>query len=124
MEEQQHYINFIDPGNLFRVVIDPADKPGEMTEPGRDRWKYKLWDDLLPDDSPLFEGCHYSTPCGRDGVRVLAGLIVFLSLRPGDTDSEYVDDYTARQLAWIETDRPDDLSLIAEDLEAGEYTPL
>ena len=37
-----------------------------------------------------------------DSDETLAGLLGFLSLRPGDTDAEYFDSYTPSQLAWAD----------------------
>lgn len=35
-----------------------------------------------------------------DGDASVCAILWFLSMRPGDTDREYFDHYTARQLAW------------------------
>lgn len=66
----------------------------------------------------IFEGDDYGpSPCwAYDGDESVASLLAFLSLRPGDTDSEYFDDYTPEQLAWAD-ERAEDLSVLAMLME-------
>lgn len=63
-------------------------------------------------DTLIFEGVDFFTPLGmsRDMRRVAGELLCFLTLREGDTDAEYFDDYTPAQLAWRD--------YYAEDLSA------
>jgi hypothetical protein len=49
-----------------------------------------------------------------DSMETVRGLLSFLSLRPGDTDSEYFADYTERQRAWCD-DRAEYLSCFTMD---------
>jgi hypothetical protein len=45
-------------------------------------------------------GC---SPCySIDSDNAVCSLMAFLTLRKGDTDSEYFENYTPRQLAWTE----------------------
>lgn len=62
-----------------------------------------------------------------DSDESLIALMNFLALKPGDTDKEYFDDYTAIQLDWV-GEYSDDLTLCAEemsfedvDVETGEF---
>lgn len=54
-----------------------------------------------------------------DSKETIASLLSFLSLCPGDTDSEYFQDYTQRQLEWAEKNG-EYLSLLVYDIENGE----
>lgn len=49
---------------------------------------------------PIFEGSDYypSSLHAIDSDASVAGLLSFLALKPGDTDREYFDSYTPRQL--------------------------
>ena len=52
----------------------------------------------------LFEGEDFccSPLHAIDSDEAIAALLGFLTLRPGDTDSEYFDDYTSQQLEFCE----------------------
>jgi len=65
---------------------------------GRVRLAYEFRDR----DEVIFAGNDfYPSPLhSYDGDAAVAALLGFLSLRPGDTDREYFDRYTHRQLAW------------------------
>lgn len=65
---------------------------------GRVRLAYEFRDR----DEVIFAGNDfYPSPLhSYDGDGAVAALLGFLSLRPGDTDREYFDKYTHRQLAW------------------------
>jgi hypothetical protein len=52
-----------------------------------------------------------------DSIKCVCGLLSFLSLRPGDTDRDYFDDYTPEQLAWCQSGRAEALSLYVHDTE-------
>ena len=73
---------------------------------------YRFWD-LSPDwrARPVFTGpdWHPSVLHSVDGAESVRGLLVFLSLRPGDTDADYFVSYTSRQLAWRDA-RAEDLA--------------
>ena len=51
-----------------------------------------------------------------DGAEAIAALLGFLALRPGDTERDYFERYTARQLAWA-AERGAELALAAYALE-------
>jgi hypothetical protein len=77
---------------------------------------YALYDDGTPD--PIFSGADYGPsplhPWASD--LSVAGLLVFLSLQPGDTDDEYFADYTPAQLAWVKA-RGEELGLLASEMK-------
>jgi len=52
----------------------------------------------------LFEGADFagSPMVADDSDACLATLLTFLTLRPGDTDRDYFDDYTPEQLDWTQ----------------------
>lgn len=54
-----------------------------------------------------------------DSDECVAGLLSFLSLKPGDTDREYFDSYTPAQMEWCER-RAEELSMIVYDMENSE----
>ncbi len=65
---------------------------------------YKLSQFGKHDALVLFEGTDYNpSPCHAvDSDESVADLLGFLTLRPGDTDDEYFEEYTPRQLAFCE----------------------
>jgi hypothetical protein len=66
----------------------------------------------------LFAGAdfHGSPLHAVDADATVAGLLAFLSLKPGDTDPEYFEDYTPEQLAFARAEG-ENLSLYVEELE-------
>jgi len=56
------------------------------------------------DEPPIFEGADFagSPLTADDSDQCLATLLTFLTLRPGDTDRDYFDDYTPEQLDWTQ----------------------
>src|SRR5262245_54254991 len=56
------------------------------------------------ESSPIFEGTDFagSPMHADDSDLTLASLLCFLTLRRGDTDAGYFDDYTPEQLDWTE----------------------
>lgn len=97
-----------------------------------DRFVLKLWDThsvdrygksilaykFFDDGRLIFKGedFHCSPLHAIDSDETVAGLIAFLSLKPGDTDPEWFDRYTPAQLAWCRA-RAEELSLYVEVLE-------
>jgi hypothetical protein len=81
---------------------------------GRVRLAYQLYDGC----ELIFSGDDfYPSPAHvYDGDEAVAGLLGFLALKPGDTDREYLDAYTQRQLDWV-ADRAEALALAALELE-------
>lgn len=47
-----------------------------------------------------------------DSMETVYALLGFISLRPGDTDSEYFDKYTPSQMEWCQSGRAEELSCI------------
>lgn len=74
---------------------------------GRTDWRgqsvigYQLF---APDGGVVFEGEDFagSPMHAIDSDATLRSLITFLSLRPGDTDDEYFEDYDEDQLDWAD----------------------
>jgi hypothetical protein len=122
-----------DDGEGFSLEIHMfvSDDPSKRaSSPGRIRWSYTLHDNgWRPGDesaqlygAPIFEGDEYETTYLEDD-EIVRSLLVFLSLQDGDTDSEYFDSYTERQIAWRD-ERAETLSLYAmEDDEPDEEFP-
>jgi hypothetical protein len=71
-------------------------------------------------DETIFEGDDFCPGLGMviDSDEVVGGLLGFLSLRPGDTDSEYFAGYSDRQ-RWFADTHGEYLSLLAMELEEG-----
>jgi hypothetical protein len=67
---------------------------------GRDRISYRFEELGATGPETIFEGDDFgASPLhSLDGDDTVASLLTFLTLRKGDTDSEYFDGYTARQL--------------------------
>jgi hypothetical protein len=59
---------------------------------------------------------HCSPVHAVDADATVAGVLAFLSLKPGDTDPEYFEGYTAEQLAFARAEC-ENLSLHVEELE-------
>lgn len=61
---------------------------------------------LTQDGKDLFKGRQYRVGAGTcaDSDDSVRGLMGFLTLRPGDTDREYFDNYTPEQMAFAEGD--------------------
>ena len=87
---------------------------GMRDDAGRAQFAYKL---ISPEGETIFEGSDYHAHTrGDNDEEVAGGLLSFLTLRPGDTDAEYFDNYTPRQWEFVETDA-EALSMWAADLE-------
>lgn len=69
----------------------------------------------------VFEGADYgcSPLHAIDSDAALADLLGFLSLRPGDTDSEWFESYTPAQLEWCQSGRAEWLQVLQTELEEG-----
>jgi hypothetical protein len=71
----------------------------------------------------IFEGedFHCSPVVAIDSDDALRGILTFLTLRPGDTDKDYFDNYTSRQWDFVHSDA-ESISLYAlepdDDFEA------
>ena len=66
----------------------------------------------------LFAGAdfHGSPLHAVDADATVAGVLAFLSLKPGDTDPDYFEGYTPEQLAFARAEG-ENLSLYVDDLE-------
>lgn len=66
-------------------------------------YRYDLYDPKWS-KSPIFWGIDYSTPVHWSPLedRVWVDLLDFLLVYHGDTDSEYFDQYSSGQLAWLD----------------------
>jgi hypothetical protein len=75
---------------------------------------YKLFDN----GRLIFKGddFHCSPLHALDSNATVAGLLAFLSLKPGDTDSEWFEAYSPAQLTWCRI-RAEELSWHVEELE-------
>jgi hypothetical protein len=105
-------------GFELRVYDDGTD------DDNREVVRYVLHDNGWRDDTglfarKLFKGTDYrpSPLHAVDSDESIAALLSFLSLGEGDTDSEYFDNYTDRQLAWRDSDRREALAILAMELE-------
>jgi hypothetical protein len=67
----------------------------------------------------IFEGDDFfcSPLHAIDSLDSVYSLLAFLSLRPGDTDSEYFESYTPEQMNWCQSGRAEWLSCIVCDGE-------
>lgn len=74
---------------------------------------------LVDKGRAIFQGTDYrpSPMHAWTTEQAAGGLLVFLTLAPGDTDPDYFNTYTADQTVWTASNRREDLQLIAEDLE-------
>ncbi len=76
---------------------------------------YRFWDG----EALIFEGADYgcSPMHAIDSDGAVAGLLAFLSLKPGDTDSEYFEDYSPEQMAWCQGGRAEQLGCWVCEME-------
>lgn len=79
---------------------------------GRVRWHYVL----EHNDATVFEGSDFESSDDTTYGEAARGLLGFLTLRPGDVDSEHFDGYTPKQLEWRDA-YAEELSLFALDPE-------
>lgn len=88
---------------------------GTYDRRGCTRLRYQLKDG----QRVIFEGANYcASPLHADDSReTVAGLLGFLTLKPGDTDREYFDNYTPAQMDWTRSSRCDYLGMLQYDME-------
>lgn len=84
---------------------------------GKSRMGYYL---ARPDGAVLFQGDDYFVPGVCDDGGAATGLLGFLTLKPGDTDEEYFDDYTPEQLDWCQSGDCEELALLVYDWDSGD----
>jgi len=80
-----------------------------------------------PEGERIFEGSDLYPGAGMcaDGPETAAALLGFLTCQPGDTDDEYFDTYTPRQLEWCQTMEAEELASWAMEVEenGGKWAP-
>lgn len=96
----------------YTVSLAATDKRAKT---GQIKTKYSLTD---PKGTVVFSGSDLgcsplNTPESKENA---VALLSFLTLRKGDTDEDYFDGYTPEQLAWIDTDDCEDLSMFGYDI--------
>lgn len=109
------YHDWTSPGESYRVQTRYDHGDGNRTY-----LAYRLW----CRGKLVFEGNDYSgSPLhADDSYATLAGLLHFLSLRPGDTDGDYFDAYTPEQLAFAQ-EHGEALGLWSEDMAGWDDEP-
>lgn len=95
----------------FKLYLYDGGRTGEF---GRTYLGYQF----VMKGEAIFEGDDFGVPTGKviDSLEVAASLLHFLSLRPGDTDADYFDDYTERQWQFVE-EHAEDLSMLVSEIE-------
>lgn len=83
----------------------------------REKYRYQFWDDELSGTLPLFCGSDYECPSGYSEKKKVTGIIGFISLKPGDTDKEYFDKYTPKQMEWCKSGRAEELAMMVIEME-------
>jgi len=118
-------------GHGFTLTMSQvfSDVPSERASaPDRIRWSYTFHDDgwgnasfhrTDPARRAIFSGEDFESHASADEPAVVASLLGFLSLNDGDTDDDYFDHYTDRQLAWRD-ERAETLSIVQMDQFEGE----
>jgi hypothetical protein len=99
--------------------LNSANTPHDLTvqewgpaRDGRQRWRYQL----ATGDQVIFSGDRLETPADATADEAARGALGFATLRPGDTDHEYFDGYTATQTAWVDEHAEElGLALYTED---------
>lgn len=81
--------------------------------------KFVLAYQFFHGDRLVFEGeDFYCSPLHAiDSDATVGGLLTFLSIRPGDTDSEYFENYSKEQLEWA-NEWGETLGIYADELES------
>ena len=82
---------------------------------GKSRLRYEFKDGR----AVIFQGddFHCSPLHAIDSLDCVYSLLGFLSVGEHDMDAEYFADYTPKQIAWRDSARRDDLSLLVYDFE-------
>jgi hypothetical protein len=97
--------------NGFKLLVYATWRRDNM---GKEILAYKLRDN----DKLIFKGAdfHCSPLHAIDSKNAVEGILGFLSLKPGDTDREYFDDYTPAQMEWCQSSRCEELAMHCYDL--------
>lgn len=77
--------------------------------------QHRLGYRLFKGEEVIFEGDDYgcSPMLAIDSDESLAELLSFLTLKPGDTDDEYFEGHSRRQLKWCESREAEEISWYA-----------
>lgn len=109
------------PNELIRTWEDDGFRLDVFDTHRTDSWgKSVLAYRLTHQGHVIFEGddFHCSPLQATDSDAAVAGLLGFLSLKPGDTDPEWFESYTPEQLAWCRA-HGEHLALLAHYLESA-----
>lgn len=88
---------------------------GQRKSTGQEILRYQFKDGR----KVIFEGQDFgcSPLHAIDSLACVYSLLGFLSLKKGDTDADYFKDYTPEQLAWRDSRRCEELSILVFDWE-------
>lgn len=86
----------------------------------KERVKYTLRN---PEGKIVFAGNDFfASPLDNPtGIDSALALMVFLTVRPGDTDQEYFENYTPDQLSFVQSFECEQLSCTISDMEEKRY---
>jgi hypothetical protein len=98
----------------FKIHVSVSDSPVSYTG---NRFNYSYETRL--NGKTLFKGKDFSpSPLDKDNpLGVLTGLLSFHCLQPGDTDAEYFEKYTPKQMAWAQSFECEQLKGLLQDFE-------
>ena len=70
----------------------------------------------------IFQGGDFApSPCyALESDESMVGLLSFLAIQRGDTDEEYFEKYTQKQIEWANSARCEELKMIVYDMENPE----
>jgi len=85
---------------------------------GKFRLSYRFYHVENGQPNLIFEGDDFCTPKCVDDPWNIIQLLGFLSLKDGDTDPEYFDDYTPEQIEWRD-EHAEDLACVVADMEGS-----
>ena len=89
----------------------------DRTSEYRNHYSYVLGVNRNGKIGTMFSGDQYSTPYNWSNRKIALDLLSWLTLKPGDTDSEHFDDYTPEQLEWVNSFDNEVVSCIASEAE-------
>lgn len=103
-------------GTSFKLQLYGTNIPDSRRN-GRTMIGYRLWQIDRDRATLVFDGDDFgpSPSHSDDADESVASLMSFLTLRPGDTDADYFDDYTSEQLDFAAS-HGEALSICATDL--------
>lgn len=92
------------PTYTLELLDPPASAGPTWDEAGRIRIGYRLKRHQAGKTTVLFEGFDCHAHCAIDSDTAVETVMTFLTLRPGDTDSDYFASYTPDQLDWAQSE--------------------